>query len=332
MVAGLCIYLENAGDAGAYARGLPIVRTAEGWCSDAADTAYWYAVFFTRAGDRDRAFNSLDSAIRRDYDLEKLLDDPNFQPLRDDPRFEREIVDRVMRWKIASQPPGASVWLDDVDTGLVTPAKMRPPAVGKHLIRLSLAGYADYRHEMLQSGPEHGLQLTAVLQDAKLVAEREAARERAVEDSTRAPGTEAQARTRAFIGKRGAAEVIVHRNTTYGLGGLRIIVHGDGQVKLEKEGWGQEPSQRHALTLPEADVARIFDAFVTEAFTEMQIGREPGYPDEIYLTVTLKGAGGTHELGKFGRPEHQRFDRLVGIVRFTVAAHLDAERRKALTL
>ena len=48
--------------------------------------------------------------------------------------------------------------------------------------------------------------------------------------------------------------------------------------------------------------------------------------------LTLVGAGGKHELGKFGRPEHQRFDRLIGIVRLTVSGHLDTEQRQALTL
>src|SRR5262249_34252426 len=140
LVAGLCAYFENPEGAAAFARGAKTVRRAEDICwSESADLRFWFAVYWVRAGDHERALYALDSAMRRGYDLEKMIVDPELRPLHGEPAFQGGFVERVYRWRIKSTPPGARLWLDGVDTGQVTPAKLRAPKVGVHEIKLVLA-------------------------------------------------------------------------------------------------------------------------------------------------------------------------------------------------
>jgi hypothetical protein len=66
--------------------------------------------------------------------------------------------------------------------------------------------------------------------------------------------------------------------------------------------------------------------------TEMVIAPHTGVPDELYISITLEGAGGRHERGKFIRAPHERFGRLVEIVRQTAARAVDGATRERLTL
>jgi hypothetical protein len=64
----------------------------------------------------------------------------------------------------------------------------------------------------------------------------------------------------------------------------------------------------------------------------MNVGSNPGYPDEIFISIKLEGAGGTYTQGKFGSSPHPRFDMLVAAIVSTVAARVDEPTRKLLTL
>ena len=66
---------------------------------------------------------------------------------------------------IATQPPGASVLIDDVDTGLVTNGVVPIPA-GEHDIRLTLPGHKSHRQRLLVSARERRTLPTVRLQQA----------------------------------------------------------------------------------------------------------------------------------------------------------------------
>jgi len=125
---------------------------------------------------------------------------------------------------------------------------------------------------------------------------------------------------------------MVVRDTTYGLSGLTITVHGDGQAELRKQGWGSEPGYDATVQLDADSTAGVFDAFVEHAFTEMVIAPHAGIPDELHFTLRLSGAGGTHTLAKFASAEHARFMRLLETVAQIVRRRLDREAARRLTL
>jgi tetratricopeptide (TPR) repeat protein len=328
LIACLCIYWERGGDA-AFASGRAHVRRAQRLASpDGAELAYAYASFWARAGDPKRAFEAIETAIRRGHDPAKILDDDDMRSLHGDRRWEPAVVDRARRWKIGSAPPGARIWIDGVDTGQATPAKLRPPKVGMHRIRLALADHEDWTTEVAQSSPDMGLSL-----EAALVSHAERAEEaRMADDGARPPGDAARARTRAFLGDVRRASAVVARGTTYGLGGVAVAVAGTGHAEIRKESWGNAPGHRETVQLDPAATAAVFEAFVEHAFTEMVIAPRPGAADELHFTITLTGAGGTHKLGKFIGAPHDRFMRLYEAVVGIVTRHLDRETAERLTL
>ncbi len=329
LIACLCIYWERGGGDAAFASGRRHVRRAQKLATpDTPELAYAYACFWARAGDRPRAFDAIETALRRGYDLAKAIDDDDLKSLHGDPRWETAVVDRVFTWKIGSEPPGARIWIDGVDTGRHTPAKLRPPAVGMHRIRLALPGHDDWTVEIEQSSPAMGLGLQNTLVSH---AER-AEQARMAEDGARPPDAEARARTRAFLGDVRRATAVVARGTTFGLGGVTISVRGDGRAEIRKEGWGDEEEHAVAVRLEPAGAAAVFEAFVEHAFTEMVIAPHVGVADELHYTISLSGAGGTHTLGKFVSAEHARFVRLIETVSQIVKQHLDRETLERLTL
>lgn len=326
-VAGMCAHHENS-DVENYKRGHQAVERAQNYGTDDPELYYSYGLFWTRAGKIEKAIQVLDSAVRCGYDLEALVADPALSSLQEHPWFEGGFVDRVYPWKIKSQPSGARIWINGVDAGSTTPARFRAPPVGKHTIRLVLDGHLDHEDTIEQCGPQHGLDWTCQL--TSVATNRE--REDAARDGTRVPGAAERERTRAFIGDRKGATVTVHRHTTYGLGGLTIIVHGDGRVELHKRGWARERDRDHRFRLADGDVDRVIDALIEHAFTEMNVGRNPGMPDELYISLALAGDAGEHQLGKFGSSPHPRFDALVATIVAVVAAHVPARLRSKLTL
>jgi tetratricopeptide (TPR) repeat protein len=326
--AGLCAHFENP-DPANYRRGHAAVQRAQDKGTKDPQLSYSYGLFWSRAGKIEKAIQTFDSAVRAGYDLEALVADPALDPaLREHSWFEGGFVDRVYPWKIKSQPSGARIYMDGVDTGKVTPARFRAPSVGKHTIKLVLVDHLDHEWSTVQEGKNNGLDWTAQL--TSVATQR--AREEAALDGTRVPDDAAREKTVAFIGKRKRARVTVQRDTTYGLGGLTIVVSGDGHVEFQKLGWGKEPNRKHSQRITDDDVARIFDALVAQAFSEMNVGSNPGYPDEIFISIKLEGAGGTYTQGKFGSSPHPRFDMLVAAIVSTVAARVDEPTRKLLTL
>ncbi len=331
LIACLCIYWERWEHGGtAFASGRKLVRRAQELATpDGAELAYAYASFWARAGGVDEAFDAIDTALRRGQDPVEILEDDDMKPLRADPRWEAMVVDRACPWHIESDPPGARIWIDGADSGQHTPAKLRPPPVGRHRIRLALAGHDDDTVEIDQTSPDMGLSMRRALTSH---AEREAVA-RMAEDGARPPGEAARARTRAFLGDVRRATAVAVRHTTYGLGGVTITVGGDGRVEIHHTGWGRdEEDQRETIELGPADTAAVFDAFVEHAFTEMVIAPHTGVPDELYFTLRLSGAGGTHELGKFVSAEHARFMQLLDAVVAIVKQHLSGKAARRLKL
>jgi hypothetical protein len=332
LLAGLCIYFE-AKDAAFFARGRAVVEQAQAIVSAAdSELVYGYACYWARLGQAARAFAALATALGRGIAPERALADEDFASLKADPRFQELVTARVLTWKIASAPAGARLWLDGVDTGLDTPARLRPPAPGRHVIRLTLAGHREvsYVHDQQQ---DTGLDVTLALESITSLAQRQ----KMADDSKAAPDAAAKARTSAFLGPRPSwvkARVRATRAVTYGMGEAIVTVEGDGRVVVRHTEFA-EPHRKHeakAQLSPE-EVGRLFEAFVEEAFTEMVFVPQSGKPDEPFFSLELSNAKGErHELGKFVSLEHQRFERLLRQVAATVARHLDEPTRKRLTL
>ncbi len=149
------------------------------------------------------------------------------------------------------------------------------------------------------------------------------------------PDEAARAHTRSFLGEKlERARIGVVRHTTYGLGGVEIEIRGDGRVEITKQPWGdKERIERQRLKLDPAEVAGLIEAFVAQAFTEMDVGTPVGVPDELFFTLRLTNARGEkRELGKFVRTEHAGFDALVNAVWQAVASHLHSKDRKRLRM
>lgn len=140
--------------------------------------------------------------------------------------------------------------------------------------------------------------------------------------------------TRDFIGDARKASVRVERATTYGLGGVSILVRGDGTVRIDKHAFGpHEREVTHQLTLPAKDVDAIFEGFIADEFARLVIPEHFGVPDEISYTIELTNAAGlTRRASKFVRCQLPPFERLVAIVGARVVEHLDATLREQLTL
>ena len=332
LIAGLCVFFEG-GDEAWFQSGRDVVARAQQLaCADNPELAYGYACYWARVGFARQTFEALEVALRRGIDLERVLEDPDLRSVRSDPRFKSLVLDRIFTWKIETDPPGAQVFIDGVDTGLLTPMSLRPPKEGRHRIQLALDGYRDEdRWEEQRAGA--GLDLSCTLVSLAEVAERK----KMADEAGRAPNEAERAKTQDFLGPAKTwhkARVKVERKTTYGLGGVEISVDGDGKVAIRHESFGEpRRTEKYSFSIGPEPAEGLLAAFVEEAFTEIVIDPHCGVPDELYYTLELTNAKGrTHLLGKFVHMVHPRFDRLVELVHRSIAERLDAPTRKRLTL
>ncbi|MDQ3365452.1 MAG: PEGA domain-containing protein [Myxococcota bacterium] len=329
LMAGVCIYLEHR-DPAWLERGRSQMERARGLLSpDRVDLIHNWAIYWTLVGDKRLALELVDRLLCSGRDIEQVLLDPDFSALHGEPRWQADVLGRVMTWKFASEPPGARVFLDGTDTGVDTPGRMRPPPRGRHHIRLVLAGHRDA--EQTLEPLDGGLDTSFRLEPSAIADERDRLITEMADDATRVPDARARKQTRAFVGTINRASVRVERATTYGLGGLDITVRGNGTAELRRSPFFPH-EQAQTLTV-KLDSGPLLDSFIDEAFTELVIAPVPGHPDELYFTIELTGAHGkTHRLGKFSTTQHARFDRLLGLVFVTVARALDAAERAAFTI
>lgn len=332
LIAGLCVFFEKR-DEGWMKRGRQLVAKAQGLASpDDPELVFGYACFWARLGEVKQACDALEDCLRRGVDPERMLADDDLKPLQENPRFQSVVMDRVFTFKVSSVPTGAQLWIDERGTGLRTPVRMRPPPPGRHLLRLKREGYRDAEHTHEQQKGV-GLDLSLRLESLADIAERE----RLVEESLRPVDALARTKTRAFLGTGSElrkARITVVRQTTYGLGELRMTVHGDGRALVRHETFST-PSEvfSSSVGLEDDEVRALFDAFVDEAFSQLVIAPHCGVPDELYFTLELANARGeAHRLGKFVQTGHPRFERLVALVHQSIARHLDAATRQRLTV
>jgi hypothetical protein len=333
LLAGLCVYFESR-DRHFLEGGQAVVSQAQGLTTaQDKELVYGYACYWATLGLAERATTELVSALRMGIDPERAFVDEDLQSLRQDPRFQALVIEQVLTWKIDSVPGGARVWIDENDTGLSTPARLRPLAPGRHGIRLTLPGYRDERHTHEQVN-KAGLSLSLHLESEAVIAERQ---QMAI-DSRTAPEASAQSRTRAFFGPTSSwaqARITVTRHTTYGLGECEVTLVGDGRATVTHTEFSETERVHEATTtLSRDEMGRLFEAIVEEAFTEMVFASsETGHPDELFFSMTLTTAEGHHHaLSKFASTEHLRFDRLQSRVVSAVASHLDQRTRARLTL
>ncbi|HET9990508.1 MAG TPA: PEGA domain-containing protein [Kofleriaceae bacterium] len=299
VIAGACIAWES-GDFKAQAKTMR--RAYDRRAPDTADLTYAFACFFARIGD-SRAWKALHEALANGTVLASVLLDDDLASLHTDRRWD-DIVARDRPWQIDSRPPGARIFLDDVDTGVVTPGRVKPTAK-RHRVKLVLAGYADEEHEVTGANYSLGCGLTSLADIGE--------RQRMAEDAAREPDEAQRAKTRALVGDVRRARITLTRHTTYGLGGLTIEVGGDGRVVLDRGTFMPTDKPMHHEV--RADTAALFEQFIVAAFTELVIANQPGVPDELYLDLVLAGEGGTCKRGKFASKPHARFDALVQAVR-----------------
>jgi hypothetical protein len=290
---------------------------------DGAALAYAFACFFARVGDA-RAWNALDAAIAKGTSIAHVLADADLKSLHGDRRWD-DVVAKDRPWKIESRPPGARILLDDVDTGAVTPARVKPQRE-THRVKLVLAGYADDEVEITAS---HQLAMDRHLTSLEEIADRE----RIAEDAAREPDEAERARTRVFLGDARRARIELTRHGTYGLGGLGIEVYGDGRITLDRGTfYPSDKAMRHEVQVEPASVAALCETFIAAAFTEIVIVNQPGRPDELFLDLVLVGKGGRCKHGKFVGHSHARFDGLVTAVRELAKAAVEPSLHEALTL
>lgn len=130
------------------------------------------------------------------------------------------------------------------------------------------------------------------------------------------------------------ASVALSRHTTYGLGGVEIVVREDGRVSIRHEGFGEaQRPERHEFTLDAEATGKLFAAFEEAKFATLEIPDHCGVPDELYFTLEFcDDTGKTKKLGKFVQTPLAEFDRLVEFFHKTIADHLDKKTRARLTL
>lgn len=329
------IYFE-ARQALPYARGRPLFARMRELVPEPAsrDLRYGHACICALLGDRDEALVWLKRAIDAGVSRWRAYTDDDLQSLRDHPIFIQ--LATPAWWTFKTDPPGASIVIDGVDSGQRTPARVPAGATGAHEFRLTLAGFRDAVMQYVQSRRDGDWGWSTDLESLAKIEAQAAKEARVLADSRRIPDLDERARTLAFLGGpegwRGA-KIRLQRSTTYGRGGVHIIVDGAGEVELRHTPWGQRDELRLALRLGEAELQPLFAAFVAEAFTEMFVGNRPGRPDEPSLSLTLVASDGReHRLGKFASHEHRRFSALSERVHAAVCAQLDMETRKRMAL
>jgi hypothetical protein len=318
LLAGVCVYFEDK-DPASFRRGRDTVAKAQAALvpSD-QELAYAYACFWARLADWPRTIDALEQALRDGLRPQRAFEDPDFSPLRSDPRFVRLVIEPLLTWKLSSQPSGTRVFLDGIDTGQKTPARMLPPKPGRHTIRFVLDGYRDEEYPIEQE-KDGGLSLSASLASLASVAEQK----KMAWDSAWTPDQAARERTRVFLGPRQEwqkAMITVSRDATYGLGPESITIRGDGKATWSLTDFARpHREQKRSVGLKADAVDRLFEAFVADAFTEILIAPHTSFPDEPRFTIELCNAQGEKRiLHKAAGTEHQRFDHLVKLVRMTV--------------
>ncbi len=133
---------------------------------------------------------------------------------------------------------------------------------------------------------------------------------------------------------QGRPQAVLKRNTTYGLGGVEIVVQADGKVSIVHEGFGEKQrTERHAFTLDAEATRELFAAFEEAKFSQLVIPQHTGVPDELFFSLEFTDEEGkVKKLGKFVRTPLPAFDRLVERFRQMIASHLDKRTRERLTL
>ncbi len=89
-------------------------------------------------------FNDLDSGTYEvTVSLDSYVSTPGSELVQLAPLAERQVSFSLSRTglQVASDPVGASIFLDGTDTGLLTPAVLADVEAGDHVLRLELAGY-----------------------------------------------------------------------------------------------------------------------------------------------------------------------------------------------
>ena len=88
--------------------------------------------------------------------------------------------------------------------------------------------------------------------------------------------------------------------------GLLVSLTGDGRLKSGK------------TELPPIDPGKtreVFNLFIEEAFTEFDVGNEPGIPGEILVSLEISvGLWRRHRVEGFAHTPHPRFARLVAAI------------------
>ncbi len=166
------------------------------------------------------------------------------------------------RLRVTSVPSGAAIWLDDRDTGQVTPATVEDVRVGQHVVQLRLAGHA--RNTI---GATVEAETTATAQ-ATL--------------SARVIYGEIAGRVMDEVGKPvvGASVVLagVGATTTDAQGRYRFarVQQGDYKVKVTAEGYEAASAT--------ARQGRATDLRLRSSLREIQFSNETGVEVKLYLS------------------------------------------------
>jgi hypothetical protein len=234
------------------------------------------------------------------------------------------------RWTLTSEPPGAELWVNGKATGLVTPVEVAVPPPGKYHCELRLPDHVSVVHDFKQDPGNcswtWGGHLVSLASLDTL--------ERMAADAERPPTAEERAKTRELMGPFKRARIHVVRQTTYGLGGVKIDLGGNGKVAIAHTPWGEQQKPRSlGLDVDATTTKQLFDAFIAAAFASIVIPPHTGVPDELHYELALAGASGTtHRLAKFVTAKHRRFDELLHLVLRTVGGRLSDVDRKTLHL
>jgi hypothetical protein len=228
-------------------------------------------------------------------------------------------------WVIESTPSGAAIWCDGVDTGARTPTTFAPPPPGKHVVKLTLDGYADDKTELNQVAGT-GLSLGRGLRPRADV-EREEASQRAAHRPVDEAAREA---TRSFLGSDLThAEVKLERGPNISFPPVTVMIRGDGSGKVT---WMPMPDMHeHSVTLrasPE-DVRGIFDALVAQGFADVVGAERMPVPDEFKVRIEVTSASGAAvSAEKWWNDEHARFDPVVNaVLRVVATLPMDVRRQ-----
>jgi hypothetical protein len=93
-------------------------------------------------------------------------------------------------------------------------------------------------------------------------------------------------------------------------GGRRIVLQGDGTAVLTIVSREGSQQTRH-FSLPQAEVAQLFQLCVAVDLVTIMIPERMGTPDEARLALTLvNGNGRRHAIAKWANDKHERFDAL----------------------